>query len=136
VEAKPKSSDHSHVRALAQRRPARKSAQVRWFWPQIRAALAAGHSIADVRRELALDGLDISYSKLRTYIGRLRKQDHATGRQSAPAGDSVTGDSQCKPTPGSEPAPDPLFNVRRQLDLKKRTSFEYNPFPDPNDQHR
>ena len=32
-----------------------------------------GISIGDVRRELALDGIQISYSKLRTYVARLRR---------------------------------------------------------------
>jgi hypothetical protein len=122
-----------HVRALAQRRPARKSAQVRWFWPQIHAALAAGHSIADVRRELALDGLDISYSKLRTYVARLRKQAppvQAPAQGSKPAGS--TG-SDGPPASTQESIIDPLYNVRRQLERKKQFYFEYNPFPDPKD---
>ena len=64
-----------HLKALPKRRPVRKSAQIRWLWLEIREALAAGHTINDVRQELARDGLAISYSKLRTYVARLRKAD-------------------------------------------------------------
>jgi len=137
LEAKPKSSDLVHVPALAQRRPARKAAQVRWFWPQIQAALAAGHSIADVRRELAIDGLDISYSKLGTYVARPRRQEQTVARQPAPIVHSPASfGSQSDPTPCSDPARDPLYKVRRVLELKKKMSFEYNPFPNPEDQIR
>ena len=66
-------ADPIHLNALPAHRPARKSAQIRWLWPEISEALAAGHTIGDIRRELALDGLEISYSNLRTHVARLRK---------------------------------------------------------------
>jgi len=118
-----------HIKALAQRRPSRKSAQVRWFWPQIREALAAGHTIADVRRELALDGLDVSYSRLRTYIARLRRQSMPEIRTGTHANDTPAA-----PTSDPERPSDPLFNIRRALEQKRKMTFEYNPFPDPKDE--
>src|ERR1039457_5692101 len=66
-------ADPTHLNALPARQSARKSAQIRWLWPEISEALAAGHTIGDIRRELALDGLEISYSNLRTHVARLRK---------------------------------------------------------------
>jgi hypothetical protein len=68
-------ADPIYLNALPAHRPARKSAQIRWLWPEISEALAAGHTIGDIRRELALDGLEISYSNLRTHVARLRKSN-------------------------------------------------------------
>jgi hypothetical protein len=62
----------SQLNSLPVRQPVRKAAQIRWLWPEIGAALVSGHTIIEVRQVLALDGLEISYSKLRTYVARLR----------------------------------------------------------------
>ena len=124
-----------HIKALAQRRPLRKSAQVRWLWPQIREALAAGHTIADVRRELALDGLDISYSRLRTYVARLRRQSAAEIQRGTHANGAVRAHTAATPaTSVPERVTDPLANIRRAMEQKRNMTFEYNPFPDPKDE--
>jgi hypothetical protein len=133
-------TDSARLNALARRKPIRKSAQIRWLWPEISETLAAGHTIGDVRRELALAGLEISYSKLRTHIGRLRKAP-----QSKPAHncdmDSPTGVLDAAPA-GSRPSVrpvgptstsvnaaqyDPLANLRDRL--TRRPGFKYDDRP-------
>jgi hypothetical protein len=118
----------------------RKSAQIRWLWPEISEALAAGHTIGDVRRELALDGLEISYSKLRTHIGRLRKAPRPNPAlncnvispnaiSDAPPADSRPRVPPASPASASvDAAPyDPLANLRDRL--TRRPGFQYDDRP-------
>ena len=133
-------ADPVHLNALPAHRPARKSAQIRWLWPEISEALAAGHTIGDIRRELALDGLDISYSTLRPHVARLRKSTplqpivnrHPVPTVS-PAADVPAGAPLAVPptNPASraaEVAPyDPLANLRDRL--TRRPGFEYDGRP-------
>jgi hypothetical protein len=118
----------------------RKAAQIRWFWPEISAALAAGYTITEVRQVLALDGLEISYSKLRAYIARLRKSNplqpivngHAVPTVPPAAGVQAGASLAVPPTNPSpraaEIAPyDPLANLRDRL--TRRPGFEYDGRP-------
>ena|ERR1039457_6006522 len=133
-------ADPTHLNALPARQSARKSAQIRWLWPEISEALAAGHTIGDIRRELALDGLEISYSNLRTHVARLRKS-HAhqptVKRQAEPPASPPT-DVQIGAPPAVLPtnraaraaqaAPyDPLANLRDRL--TRRPGFQYDDRP-------
>jgi hypothetical protein len=110
------------------------------LWPKIRAALAAGHSIRDVGRELALDGLEISYSKLRTYIARLRKTDpqilapngipgpDATPPNAPPAEIPSGAEATIRVTSTANPSDyDPLANLRERL--TRRPGFHYDDRP-------
>jgi hypothetical protein len=136
----PRSGDSAHLGTLSKRKPATKSAQIRWLWPEIRAALAAGHSIGDVRRELALDGIQISYSKLRTYVAQLRRahpQDTSPDCVPEPGvaasnGPSVEITSSAwvtRPATSSitPPVYDPLANLRERL--TRRPGFQYDGRP-------
>jgi hypothetical protein len=133
-------ADPIHLSALPAHRPARKSAQIRRLWPEISEALAAGHTIGDIRRELALDGLEISYSNLRTHVARLRRSrplQPIVNRHDAPTAPPPTnvpaGASPAVPptNPASctaEAAPyDPLANLRDRL--TRRPGFEYDDRP-------
>ena len=129
--------DRAHVASLPCRWPARKAAQIRWVWPQIQEALAAGHTIADVRRELALDGLEISYSKLRTYVARLRKsesgQEISSGVFAVPPPEreetatSRSGQPSRTRARAGAATYDPLANLRDRL--VRRPGFEYDGRP-------
>jgi hypothetical protein len=129
-------ADPIHLNALPAHRPARKSAQIRWLWPEISEALAAGHTIGDIRRELALDGLEISYSNLRTHVARLRKSNplqpilnrHVVPTV-PPAAGAPLGVPPTNPAPRTaEVAPyDPLANLRDRL--TRRPGFEYDGRP-------
>ena len=133
-------ADAAHLDALPKRRPARKSVQIRCLWPKIRAALAAGHSIRDVRGELSLDGLEISYSKLRTYIARLRKTDpqilapngipdRGATPPNAPPAEIPSGAEAAIRVPSTAKPPDydPLANLRERL--TRRPGFHYDDRP-------
>lgn len=133
-------ADPLHLNALPSHRPARKSAQIRWLWPEISEALAAGHTIGDIRRELALDGLEISYSNLRTHVARLRKSNplqpnvNRHAMPTVPPAASVQAGSPLDvplTNPASrtaEVAPyDPLANLRDRL--TRRPGFEYDGRP-------
>src|ERR1017187_4461966 len=133
-------ADPTHLNALPARQSARKSAQIRWLWPEISEALAAGHTIGDIRRELALDGLEISYSNLRTHVARLRRSrplQPIVNRPDAPTAPPPTnvpaGASPAVPptNPASctaEAAPyDPLANLRDRL--TRRPGFQYDDRP-------
>jgi hypothetical protein len=133
-------ADPIHLNALPGHRPARKSAQIRWLWPEISEALAAGHTIGDIRRELALDGLEISYSNLRTHVARLRKSNPIqpiVNRHVVPAVPPAAGVPAVASlaVPPTDPAPraaevvpyDPLANLRERL--TRRPGFEYDDSP-------
>ena len=89
---------------------------------------------------LALDGLEISYSKLRTYIARLRKfHPHQPTRSrraeslASPPTDVPAGTPQAvQPTNPPARAPevtpyDPLANLRDRL--TRRPGFQYDDRP-------
>jgi hypothetical protein len=133
-------ADPIHLNSLPAHRPARKSAQIRWLWPEISEALAAGHTIGDIRRELALDGLEISYSNLRTHVARLRKSNplqpivnrHVVPTVPPAAGVPAGAPLGVPPTNlaprAAEVAPyDPLANLRDRL--TRRPGFEYDGRP-------
>jgi hypothetical protein len=117
-----------HVSILAERRPETKAGQVRWLWPEINAALSAGHTVKEVWRELSRDGIEVPYSKLRFYVAQLRRtrpiatvQDGHSGefapapiRTAARSGASVAGPNQPF---------DPLANLRAAL--ANRPGFHY-----------
>jgi hypothetical protein len=138
--AGPRSRDSAHLGTLSKRKPARKSAQVRWLWPEIRAALAAGHSIGDVRQELALDGIEISYSKLRTYVAQLRKAhpreapvycvpEPSVAASNGPTVEIPPSARPTGPTLSSviPPVYDALANLRERL--TRRPGFQYDDRP-------
>jgi hypothetical protein len=135
-----RSADSMHLNSLPKRKPGRKSAQIRWLWPEIRTALAAGHTIGDVQRELALDGVEISYSKLRTCVARLRKTDPmGPSPDHVPQPRATTLDRATVHTPtiveATSPSParvepslyDPLANLRERL--TRRPGFQYDGRP-------
>jgi len=75
--------DHSHypalpdltrLRALSQERPSRKMALIRRSWPDILAALKAGHSLKRVCECLNDEGIPIGYRTLCSYVSRLRRE--------------------------------------------------------------
>ena len=107
---------------------------------EISEALAAGHTIGDIRRELALDGLEISYSNLRTHVARLRKSHphqptvncYAEPPAPLPTNVPVGAPPAVPPTNpaarAAEVAPyDPLANLRDRL--TRRPGFQYDDRP-------
>src|SRR6516165_10686613 len=122
---------------LSAEKPTTKMGQIRWAWPEIQAALAAGHTLQRVHERLDEIGIEIDYRTLSLYIGRLeRKQalEHSrriTAAQTAektepPA--SLRGTQSSSVTVSLPPAQDPFANIRREREKKKGAAFEFDAF--------
>jgi uncharacterized protein YcaQ len=96
--------------------------------------------MGDIRRELALDGLEISYSNLRTHVARLRKSNPLQPIVNRHAVPTVPPAASVQPgaplaAPPTKPASraaavapyDPLANLRDRL--TRRPGFEYDGRP-------
>lgn len=114
-----------NIERLPGRRPKTKIGQIRWRWPEILMAFAAGHSLKDVWKELGRDGIDLSYSKFRSYVARLRKT-HSVSRAPVLA-DVDAGHSPRPESKAATPIRDPLANLREKT--ARRPGFEYDESP-------
>ncbi len=74
--------------------------------------LEAGHTVRELHETLRVDGINIHYNNLCTYIARLRESDP----EAKAAVRSIAG------------SPDPLDNVRR-LTERERPGFHYQGTP-------
>jgi len=103
--------DIGRLRALQSEAPPTRVALVRQLWPDIGAALAAGHSLTEVHRRLVAGDFDISYRSLVYCVNRIRLEQAKT----APA---RTGSAR-KPLPKVATQPtsvgerDPMANLRK-----------------------
>jgi hypothetical protein len=123
----------TRLAALREKKPPTKAAQIRSFWPEIKAALGNGHSLKTIAECLAADGIAVSVRSLSVYVGRMRKNSSGP-RQALPNQTALGGHEIPSPTPKSTAAPlqvdpkgsrDPLANVRERQ--KKRPGFDYRP---------
>ena len=136
----------NRLRGRLREKPRTKAGQVRQAWPDIKALLAAGHSLKDIWTWLNEIGLEIGYARLSHYICQLRRRDEAAQleireskaevieaaaevfTQTRPqvrrdvAAASLVGDGHGKER-------DPLANVLERE--SKRPGFNYNEEPDP-----
>jgi hypothetical protein len=116
---------------LAAEKPATKMGQVRWAWPEIQAALAAGHTLQSIHKRLNEGGIEIDYRTLSLYIGRLERQK-ARRRPPTPAATPGAGKTNSSPGPAltvvGKAASDPFANIRSEREKKKNKGFEYHPF--------
>ncbi len=67
--------DFSRLRARRRERPRTKVGQVRQAWPEIRALIAAGHSLKDIWTWVNEIGIEIGYARLSHYVGQLKRRD-------------------------------------------------------------
>ena len=126
------------LRNLIAEKPNTKMGQIRWAWPEIRAALAAGHTLQHVHKRLEEIGISVGYRTLSVYIGRLQRKQAQTGSQ-----EIITAQGQAGKTeftldspmlmaqlggPIGETAQDPFANIRREREKKKRAGFAYDAF--------
>ena len=132
---KRKRADLHNLRSLPSCEPETATGLVQWMWPEIEAALATGRTVKEIWEAARSDGMSIPYPQFRVYVTRTRRK--AQGRH--PRRPSERAPIQPSPTkgvsPGAPEAPsrDPLYNIRVQLEKKRQSHFDYNPFPDPND---
>jgi hypothetical protein len=125
----------SRLRELAAEKPTTKMGQVRCAWPDIRAALAAGHSLRTIHLRLNEVGIEIGYRTLSLYIGRLERQ-HLPIRNDPVTAHAGTGKKVAEQLTveavqsrlSSAVASDPFSNVRLDRERKKRAAFEYDAF--------
>jgi hypothetical protein len=109
-EAKTMNEDNfKHLRRLAAERPKTKAALIRMLWPEIKQALNAGHTIAEVLGALEKDGVEINYSTFRNRIARLKKKDIAETKQS----DSDSAEAVIEPVPILSDDPGSAIRVQR-----------------------
>ena len=123
----------ARLAALREKKPARKSAQIRAVWPDIKGALDNGHSLKAVCECLEAAGITVTVPALAVYIGRIRKKDREIDRAPAPVStgpkDSsiAHGEQTYQKTTGSGTghSADPLANVRESG--ANNRSFDYRP---------
>ncbi len=103
-------------------RPKYKSAQIRLLWPEIKKALADGHKLRQIWERVGEDGVQLSYSKFRSYIARLKR----VGRSGQDAQLPDINESSRKAAPES-PEYDPAKNLHERLN--KRPGFQFDERP-------
>jgi hypothetical protein len=110
---------------LAQRRgkrPATKAGQLRALWPEIRAAIADGQSLATIRQWLEEDaGIVVTVQSLGSYLTRIRRKERAN-----PAPLTYTPVS-----PKVRARPSVVSNPRTKVteSATRKRGFEYPPGP-------
>ena len=112
--------------ALSGEKPRTKAGQVQWLWPQIKSALRDGHKIRHIWECLVEDGLELSYSRLRWYVARLKRMEAA----GAYLPKSDLDQNKFPATPDENVATmrrDPLANLKNHL--SKRPGFEFDERP-------
>jgi hypothetical protein len=107
---------------LAQRRgkrPATKAGQIRAIWPEIRAAIADGQSLASIRQWLEEDGgIVVTVQSLGSYLTRIRRKELANPPAPSPTVIPLPAETRVSNT-----------EVRWQGSTKKKRGFEYPPGP-------
>ena len=125
----------TRLQNLSAERPTTQMGQVRWAWPSIQAALAAGHTLQLVHKRLNEAGIGIAYRTLSLYIGRLEREQ-AMGRRhdvtAARHAEKTASACVLRPLVGAaraaQSAQDPFANIRREREKKRSTGFEYDAF--------
>jgi hypothetical protein len=131
------------LRALRAEKPITQMGQTRWAWPEIKAALAVGHSLTTVHERLQEVGIQIPYRRLSLYIGRLRREDAARPPVSVAAFSDMAAtidgptlppvllqsipSPETKPQAGKPADRDPLANLRKYANI--RPGFQWDEAP-------
>ena len=121
----------SSLSVLIEAKPQTKAGQVQWLWPQIKSALREGHKLKQVWQCLVEDGLQISYSRLRWYVARLKKLEAAgadlPGANWRTQAAEAKGKSVSESSIPERPKHDALANLRQRM--SKRPGFEFDEHP-------
>src|SRR5579864_6332581 len=118
----------TRLRNLSAEKPTTKMGQVRWLWPEIQVARAAGHTLQLIHKRLNEAGIEIDYRTLSLYIGRLERQQARLGIQNEaaarPAKKENSNGGPLRSETGLETAAaDPFVNIRGEREKKKRGGF-------------
>jgi hypothetical protein len=124
-----------HLRSLPSNEPVTAIGWVRWMWLEIQEGLKTGKTLKEVWEAARRDGLQVSYPQFRVYVSRIRRlEETGNAKRATDRGDAIIDQNGAQSAPGfPEKAADPLYNIRVQLEKKRLSTFEYNPFPDPKD---
>ncbi len=105
---------------LAQRRgkkPATKAGQIRALWPEIRAAINDGQSLASIRQWLEEEGgVIVTVQSLGSYLTRIRRKELARPVAPIPPAAPTSAETAL-------PVPDP--QAKHQEGAKRKPTFEY-----------
>src|SRR5436309_1513550 len=113
----------SKLAGLRNENPKKLMRLLRRAWPDIKAALACGHTLRVVHARLQEDGVVMSYDLLACYVRRLRRED-AAGKLNNAAPPAEKAPEAEGATEGGA-ARDPMANVREFL-VKNRPGFNYD----------
>jgi hypothetical protein len=106
----------NRLSALREKKPQRKAAQIRAFWPDIKIAIENGHPYVLICECLEAMGVSVTVKSLSSYVSRMRKKDAILKVQDTPRGAINALRSVVH---------DPLANVRESEE--SRTAFDYRP---------
>lgn len=135
--------DLARLAALPAEKPATKAGQVRWVWPEIRAALASGHKLKAICQRLNEIGIEIGYPELVVYVQRLREYQARDAKTNsvAPTAPNPAERMPSRRQPDgvgmemvtlrpSQSSHDALANIRQEREKKRRSAFQIDPFSD------
>ncbi len=109
---------------LAQRRgrkPATKAGQIRALWPEIRAAIADGQSLASIRQWLEQEGgVIVTVQSLGSYLTRIRRKELSNPVAPIPLATQ---------TPAATLPRVPSLLPKHPENAKRKPTFEYPPGP-------
>lgn len=127
----------NRLAALREKKPQRKAAQIRAFWPDIKVALENGHSYHVICECLEAAGILVTVKSLSSYVSRIRKIESAhkgeitLGRSTEEANPPTQAVQPTAAPREQERNRDPLANLRERG--AGPTSFDYRPeSADPN----
>ena len=123
----PTEAQSSQLSSLVEGRPQSKLGQVRHLWPEIKAALRDAHQLKQVWECLVWVGIELSWSKFRTYIVRLRKLEAAGADMPRRGADLVETASLRRGSQSDSPKRDVLANLRERIN--SRPGFEFDERP-------
>ena len=123
----PTGAPASQLSSLVAARPRSKLGQVRRLWPEIKAALRDGHQLKQVWECLSEDGIELSWSKFRTYIVRLRKLEAAGAEMPHRGAEPVETTPSRRNSQPAPPNRDALANLRERIN--NRPGFEFDERP-------
>jgi hypothetical protein len=121
------SSEAGRLSNLIAGKPQSKFGQLRQLWPDVKAALRAGHQLKQVWECLVQDGIDLSWSKFRTYIVRLRRLEAAGADLPNDPAQNRDLKSPTSPNNSNSGKRDPLANLRERMN--QRPGFEFDERP-------
>ena len=126
--------DLSRIRNLRDEVPSTLMGWVRLAWPDIKVALDRQVALKTIHARLNEAGISISYPRLSSYIGRLRRKEQT--EQTAERKTEKPVAEIPRQRPATDPAPaqhrDPLGNFRERTG--RRLGFDFPPGPPDEDE--